>query len=42
MKRFEIKDLGPTKYFIGVRITQNRKKEIITLYQDIYINKILK
>ena len=21
MKRFEIEDLGPTKYFIGIRIT---------------------
>ena len=32
IKRFEIEDLGPTKYFVGVRITWNRKEEIITLY----------
>ena len=31
-KRFKIEDLGPIKYFIGVRITWNRKEEIITLY----------
>ena len=41
MKRFKIEDLGPTKYFVGVRITQNRKKGTIALYQDTYINKIL-
>ena len=32
IKRFKIKDLGPIKYFVGVRITWNRKKEIIALY----------
>ena len=32
IKRFKIEDLGPTKYFIGVRITWNRKEEIIALY----------
>ena len=32
IRRFKIEDLGPTKYFIGVRITQNRKEGIITLY----------
>ena len=32
MQRFEIEDLGPAKYFIGVRITRNRKEGTITLY----------
>ena len=32
IKRFKIEDLGPIKYFVGVRITQNRKKGMITLY----------
>ena len=25
IRRFKIEDLGPTKYFIGVRITQKKK-----------------
>ena len=41
-RKFKIKDLGPAKYFIGVKITWNRKEGTITLYQDIYISKILK
>ena len=32
IKRFKIEDLDPIKYFIRVRITQNRKKGIITLF----------
>jgi len=27
-----MEDLGPIEYFIGVKITQNRKKGTITLY----------
>jgi len=42
IRRFKIEDLGPTKYFIGVRITWNKKEGTITLYQNIYISKILK
>src|SRR6266702_7649104 len=41
-RRFEIEDLGFTEYFVGVRITRNRKEGIITLCQDAYISKILK
>ena len=41
-RKFKIEDLGPTKYFIGVRITQNKKEGTIALYQDVYISKILK
>ena len=31
IRRFKIEDLVPIKYFIGVRITQNRKEGTITL-----------
>ena len=41
MRRFEIEDLGPVKYFVGVRITRNRKEGTIALCQDAYIRKIL-
>ena len=42
MRRFEMEDLGPARYFVGVRITRNRKEGTISLCQDAYINKILK
>jgi reverse transcriptase-like protein len=42
MKRFEIEDLGPAKYFVGVRITRDRKAGTISLCQDAYIKKVLK
>ena len=32
IKRFEMEDLGLTEYFIGVRITWNKKEGTITLY----------
>jgi hypothetical protein len=41
MKIFDMKDLGLAKYFVGVRITRDRKKGTITLCQDAYINKVL-
>src|SRR5205823_212531 len=34
-------DLGPAKYFVGVRITRDRQDGTITLCQDAYVNKIL-
>jgi hypothetical protein len=40
-KRFKMEDLGPVKYFAGVKITQNRKEGTITLCQNAYISKIL-
>ena len=40
--KFEIEDLGLIKYFIGVRITQDKRKGIISLCQDAYIDKVLK
>jgi hypothetical protein len=39
---FEIKDLGPCYYFIGVRIVRNRENRTISLVQDAYVNKVLK
>ena len=42
IKRFKIKDLGFAKYFVKMKIIQNRKEKTITLCQDIYISKILK
>ena len=40
MKRFEIEDLGPASYFVGMRIICH--KNLIMLCQDAYIKKILK
>ena len=31
MRRFEMEDLGPARYFVGVRITRNRKEGTISL-----------
>jgi hypothetical protein len=42
IKIFDIKDLGPAKYFVRVRITRDRKEGTITLCQDAYIDKVLK
>jgi hypothetical protein len=39
---FEIDDIGPITYFVGVRIVRNRPNRTITLIQDAYIHKILK
>jgi hypothetical protein len=41
MKIFDMEDLGPAKYFVGVRITRDRKEGTITLCQDAYIDKVL-
>jgi hypothetical protein len=42
IKIFDMEDLGLAKYFVGVRITRDRKEDTITLCQDTYINKVLK
>jgi hypothetical protein len=39
---FEMDDMGPATYFVGVRIVRNRANRTITLIQDAYIHKILK
>ena len=41
MEKFEIEDLGPASYFVGVRITRNRKAGTISLCQDAYVTKVL-
>jgi hypothetical protein len=40
--QFEMDDMGPATYFVGVRIIRNRAERSLTLIQDAYINKILK
>ena len=42
MQSFEIEDLGPATYFVGVRIVRDRSNRLITLVQDTYTYKILK
>jgi hypothetical protein len=41
IKIFDMEDLGPAKYFVGVQITRDRKEGTITLCQDTYIDKVL-
>jgi len=40
-KRFETKDLGESKWILGMRITRDRKARIIVLDQELYITKAL-
>ena len=40
--QFEMDDMGPATYFVGVCIIHNRAERSLTLIQDTYINKILK
>jgi len=32
IRKFKIENLGPTEYFIKIKISQNRKERTITLY----------
>lgn len=41
-KEFDMKDLGPCEYFLGVRITRGKGSGQITLCQDAYVRKTLK
>jgi hypothetical protein len=41
-KEFEIDNLGPVNYFLGVRIIRNHTNHSIALIQDVYISKVLK
>jgi hypothetical protein len=41
-EEFEMDDMGPATYFVGVRIVRNRLNCMIILIQDAYIHKILK
>jgi hypothetical protein len=38
---FDIKDLGPCQFFLGVRITRDRSQNKTTICQDVYIHKVL-
>jgi hypothetical protein len=38
---FDIQDLGPCQYFLGVRVVRNRSERKISLIQDTYIDKVL-
>jgi len=40
-KNFEMKDLGPTKQILGMRISRDRSKGILNLSQEKYIKKLL-
>jgi transposase InsO family protein len=40
-KRFKLRDLGPTKFLLGVAIERDRNKKILTLSQKQYILDIL-
>ena len=42
MKELKMKDLGETYYCLGMRITQNRKQDIITLDQKQCIDDLLR
>ena len=39
--RFEAKDMGPSKWILGMRITRNRAARTIDLDQELYITKAL-
>jgi hypothetical protein len=39
--KFEMEDMGPANYFVGVRITRDRERKTISLCQDAYVAKIL-
>ena len=41
VQRFNTKDMGPSTWILGMRITRNRKARTITLDQELYITKAL-
>lgn len=41
VKRFGTKDMGPSTWILGMRITRNREARTITLDQELYITKAL-
>ena len=38
---FEMKDMGETAYILGVKISRNRSKNLLSLSHESYIKKIL-
>src|SRR5208282_6157121 len=41
LKEFEMKDMGELKSFLGIEVTQDQEKHMITLSQKGYIDAIL-
>ena len=41
LENFEMKDLGPAKQILGMRISRDRSKGILNLSQEKYIEKLL-
>jgi hypothetical protein len=41
VQRFNTKDMGPSTWILGMRITRNRKARTITLDQELYVTKAL-
>ena len=42
MNRYEMRDMGPLNWFIGIRVIRDRHQRKIWLCQDSYIEKITK
>lgn len=41
-ERFQMSDLGPCSYYLGMAVTRNRQNRIIQLSQTAYVEKILR
>jgi hypothetical protein len=41
IQQFNTKDLGPSKWILGMRITRDRKNKTIKLDQELYITKLI-
>jgi hypothetical protein len=41
-QKFEMKDLGEASYVIGIEIHRDRNQRILKLFQNAYIEKVLK
>jgi hypothetical protein len=41
IKEFNTKDLGPSKWILGMKITRDRTKKVIKLDQELYITKLI-
>ena len=40
--KFEMKDMGPANYVLGIRISRDRDSKLIYLDQENYMEKVLK
>ena len=38
---FEMKDLGPTKHILGMKISRDKSADTLYLSQELYIEKVL-